>query len=148
MICIHDLAQHAPLACHPHLFERLFFIKRERKLWKILKLSFNKSWCRIFDHGIGWDFTTSDSKVELSFNLRCKLTACWEETFGEILSLLKISAPVWRCARRNLDGIFEILSKILPQLSIEGENEGFIYDKTEPHRSAYKSTFKRESGLT
>ena len=45
-------------------------------------------------------------------------------------------------------GVFENLSKILPQLSIEGENESFISDKTEPHRSTYVSPLKRESGLT
>ena len=61
----------------------------------------------------------------------------------EFLSLLKNSAPVWRCARRNLDGIFENLSKILPQLSIEGENESFYYGKTEPHMSAYVFPLKR-----
>ena len=66
----------------------------------------------------------------------------------EFLSLLKNSSPVWRCARRNIDGIFGYPLKNSAQLSIEGENEGFIYDKTEPHGSAYVSPPKWESGPT
>jgi len=52
------------------------------------------------------------------------------------------------CKKMSFDGIFETLSKILPQLIVKRGKWNFYYDKTELHRSAYVSPLKRESGLT